>query len=601
MLIHLPCKSALADDRPTTGIRYTIEATLDPTKHAIEGKERIDWVNRSHLPVKELFFHLYLNAFRNPHTVFMTESHGVMRDQMAQGQGRIDVLSMRTSEGKDLLPLAQRELIPNDRTQMRVPLPTPIAPQGTITLEVRFRATLPPVFARSGYANDFYMVAQWYPKLAKHRSDGTWATFPYHGMGEFFADFADHELRVRTPSAYVIAGTGNETHRRTLGPLHEVTFKASRVHDVAWAAYPHFKQYVAHVGTTQLRIFAPVGYDMAVQTQLALLQEGLRYYGARYGAYPYDTLSVVIPPRGAEGAGAMEYPTLIVTSGPWFPLQGWNALGPPGIVAHELAHQWFYGLVASDEVRWPMLDEGLSEWAALDLLGHYYGSRQSALGWPLPSANAFDMLYPYLTHEIASDLPASQYTESEYGTAVYVKPAAILETVKRVWGGVKLRKALGDYARTQRFEHPTPAELYASFDAHYWPGFSRTILQPLVSSAKALDYEVRDVRALKHHGQWTTTIHIRKHGPGQIPVWIVLRHNEDTVAKLRWESKESALTIQHSGPRAITSVHIDPFRQVVLDTHPQNNHWPKVSDTRERRWMPWLLMAAQACLSMVGL
>src|SRR5207244_7465594 len=93
--------------------------------------------------------------------------------------------------------------------------------------------------------------------------------------------------------------------------------------------------------------------------------------GAGFGRYPYEVLTLVHPPPRATEAGGMEYPTLITTGGRWY--------GPPGlyevesVTIHELGHEWFYGLVATDEVEWPFLDEGLNTFAEEMALEAYFG------------------------------------------------------------------------------------------------------------------------------------------------------------------------------------------------------------------------------------
>ncbi|MCB9708428.1 MAG: M1 family metallopeptidase [Myxococcales bacterium] len=591
-----------ANNLPPSHIRYTISATLNPADHYVEGEEEILWTNRSGRAVTVLYLHLYLNAFRDNRSVFMKESGGQLREQSAIGAGRIDILSMRTSGGQDLLSGAQNELIEGDFTQMRVPLISPVLPAKTLRLKIRFVSTLPELFARAGYVNDFHMVAQWYPKLAKLEDDGHWTSFPYHGLGEFFSDFADHEVTVRAPSEYVIAGSGDLVSTRREGSMQKMLFRANAVHDIAFAAYPHFKEWVVQDSHPAVRFFAPLGYESAVFEQAKLVTEGLRYFGARYGTYPYSTLTVVIPPRGAEGVAAMEYPTLIVSSGPWVALPGWRALGAPGVVAHELAHQWFYGLIGSNEVRWPVLDEGISEWAALDMLRHIYGSNASGTGWPLVPSDAFHVLYPFLNLTPRSDLAAYRYSEEEYSTAAYVKPAAIFETVRRVWGDEAFLRALGRYARTERFRHPEPEALYAAFDAEYWFGFSKDVLVPMLSSTSPLDYKVTRLAHRPQHHEWLSEIRLERDGvPSSLPVWVNARTHEGDSYRFIWRGDAKNFRISHIGPSKITQVHVDPSRRIVADRNPANNDLPKVSSAQNRYWWPWLMLAAQLCLGLVGL
>ena len=135
----------------------------------------------------DLWFHLYLNAFKNSKSTFFRESGGQLRgDQMAAGKwGWIDVTSMKLADGRDLLASRRFEHPDDDngedQTVMRVQLPDPVPPGGSATLDIDFTAQLPQVFARTGYRRDFYMVGQWFPKLGVYepagmrgRTQGAW-------------------------------------------------------------------------------------------------------------------------------------------------------------------------------------------------------------------------------------------------------------------------------------------------------------------------------------------------------------------------------------------------------------------------------------------
>src|SRR5690606_34567905 len=102
--------------------------SLDPSDHSVSGRGRIRFTNRTAAPVTELLFHLYMNAFRDRHSVFMRESGGQLRRQGFSGAGSIDIRSLALGDGTDLLAGAERELIPGDFTQLRVALPKPLAP-----------------------------------------------------------------------------------------------------------------------------------------------------------------------------------------------------------------------------------------------------------------------------------------------------------------------------------------------------------------------------------------------------------------------------------------------------------------------------------------
>jgi aminopeptidase N len=269
------------------------------------------------------------------------------------------------------------------------------------------------------------------------------------------------------------------------GDFRTDTFVASRVHDVAAAVYPYFERTTAQAGAVRIEVFSPRGYGAAARRQAKLAAAGLRYFSAAYGAYPYPQLSVVLPPRGASAASGMEYPTLFVSGGPW-----WCA--PDGvpdpshdpIAAHELAHQWFSGMIASNEVAVPMLDEGLAQWSSLDFL------RAREPGLQRAPLDPFDMMaaaFLFRGQPVPSSLlPAHGFRHDTLARAVYLRPAIVLHEIERRYGRDKLRRALRHYADAERFRHPGIGEFFAAFDATFGAGFAERELRPALEGKSDL-------------------------------------------------------------------------------------------------------------------
>ncbi|MEY4579322.1 MAG: hypothetical protein RL701_4025 [Pseudomonadota bacterium] len=452
-------------------LRYDIEAKLDPVAHRLDARERIHIVNTSQQPLTQLYFHLYLNAFRDRHSVFMREGGARLRGHDLGRPGSIAISELRTADGADLLPGLETELVPGDRTQVRVQLPAALPPGAALDLALAFQAELPELMARSGYAGEFHMLGQWFPKLAKLEPSGEFASFPYHGFGEFYADFADYDVTIAVPERFIVASAGVLSERTVRAGVRRERYRSEHVHDSAWAAYPYFETLQRTVGRVRMQLFAPRGYGAALARQAEVLAHALPYFEARYGEYPYTTLTVILPPPAANAASGMEYPTLFTSSGPFWALP--LALPDPAhdiVSVHELAHQWFSGMIASNEVAYPVLDEGLAEWAALDFLREYY-RRPGA--WtahvPLPQG-PFDVLRAAILARTKKSLPSSllsveSYSDKTLGVAVYARPALVLARIAERHGRAPLRAALSRYARAQRFHHPTPDDLFRAFDA----------------------------------------------------------------------------------------------------------------------------------------
>lgn len=554
---------------------YTIEATLDPGAHTVTGSARIRWTNESLEPAHELFFHLYLNAFESKDTVFMRESGGELRGDEYVGEGSITVSELRLADGTDLLAHADDALMEGDRTQMRVLLADAVPPGGTIVIGTRFVARLPPVFARSGYHGSFHMVAQWFPKLARRERNGTWVTFPYHGHGEFYADFARYDLTVTTPEEFVVGATGEMIEERFEEGSVTRRFVAQRVHDTVFCAWEHFRERVFEVDGVRVRILHPPGYDHAVERHAFITRKGLEHFGRLFGAYPYPVLTVVVPPRAASGAAGMEYPTLFLAAGSWFAVPGLHIGEVEATTAHELAHQWFQGMIATNEVKWPMLDEGLTQWATGDLLGHLYGPQRSALDWADLELGFFEVMRVSALRGDATPPPGSPayaFRLSAYGRSVYARTAVILETVRRVWGAERFERAMGTYAREQRFGHPDPGALFDAFDRAYWRGFSAEILAPALLEGADADMELVAFRSSKRGNAWLTEVEAQRSGALPVPTTVTLRSDDGTTAtRIEWPGDTPRFTATHSGTRRIEAAELDAEGRVLLDTDALDN------------------------------
>jgi hypothetical protein len=461
---------------------YRIEATLDPAANRVDATAKIDWHNRSGVPIKTLFFHLYANAFAHPRTVFMLEQGERLRGAHLDRAGGIDLLSLSSADGKDLLAHSDSELVHEDRTQLHVDLDDAVAPHASLRLQLRFAVRLPSIVARMGASGRFFMIAQWFPKLARLEPDGTWASFPYHGLGEFYADFANYEITLHVPRDYVVAAPGERiSHQVEAAGAITERYRLQRALDVAWSAFPDYRRVSASAGGVEIEVYAPPGHHSLQQREATLLADAVTRLSTRLGAYPYPRLVSILPPASAEGAAGMEYPGLIV---------GWTAswrseLNPIATIvhdvvsSHELAHQWFPMLVASHEVEAPVMDEGLAEWLGLDLLRSRYDRVffRKLAGLDVDLFEIERANYASSRTQKSSLLPAYAYHPEQLAAAVYLRPCLTLESVRRSFGARRLDATLGRYARAYRFAHPRLEQLLAAFDAAYWPGFGERPLR----------------------------------------------------------------------------------------------------------------------------
>ncbi len=550
-----------------------LHAVLDPDAHRIDGTLRWRFTNRSRVAVRELYWHLYLNAFRHEGSVFTREGGTEIRNRAVGQEGSITLGTLSTADGRDLLARSTQAVgVEGDLTQLRTTLFEPLAPGASIELRATFVSVLPEAVARSGFVRDFHAAAQWFPKLARLEPDGTWAHFPYHGLGEFYADFADYTLVVDAPADMtVVAGGVPGPAPEGSSGLRSHHFTAPAVHDMVFVAgyglriIEHVQPLATH--DVRVRVVHPPGFESVAVDHLDVTCRGLAYFSRVFGEYPYPMLTVVVPPAAAEAVSGMEYPTLFFTSGPWWgssrPLLG---AGAAETTAHELAHQWFQGLVATNEVRYPALDEGLTSWATGELMRELHGPFASGARIGSVTLDAFELERAWALARTTPRAPLSpvyEFETEEYFRTIYVYMPLMLETLARTWGRERLVRTLGSYARAQRFAHPGPSALRAAFRDEYGAWFVRDVLDPALSRGCVARTEIGEVERVCEAGVCRDTLVLRRRGCLPIPLEVAVE-TDDGVTRHAWGGGQSELRLSVD-QRTLRRVEIDPSHHNLTD------------------------------------
>ncbi len=410
---------------------YTIEARLDgegAEPRAMRGSLEVAWTNGSGEPVSDLWFHLYLNAFSNNRSTHLVESDGKLRDEkVADGWGwsRVTALRVTGADGvpHDVLP-SFRYRRPDDenkedRTVFSVDLPFAVQEGEVLRAQVEWEAQLPRVRRRTGYKDDFLLVAQWFPKLGVYERGRGWNCHQFHASTEFFSDYGTYDVTLNLPARYKdkIYGTGILERGVFEAGRHVVRFLAPSerdrrtpdwsgrlplVHDFTWTADPDYvvdegiyrfddwaERYAEEVRTVQ-ELLGPdvplrtrdVDVTVLVQPEHAAQAErhrrateaALFFYGLWFGEYPYQHITVVDPAWGARAAGGMEYPTLFTCGTRLFATEDMHT--PESVTVHECGHQFWYGLVGNNEFEASWLDEGFNSYTDSEVLWRVYGNRR---------------------------------------------------------------------------------------------------------------------------------------------------------------------------------------------------------------------------------
>ncbi|MDP9003085.1 MAG: M1 family metallopeptidase [Myxococcota bacterium] len=616
-------------------VDYTLRAKLDPVAHTVHGEGTIAWRNRSAVPVDELWLHLYLNAFKNDRSAFLRERIGG-RGNVPEDWGWIDVhkLVLRDIDraATDLWPAAElhrpdAKVARNgddeaeDETDVRVPLPWPIAPGHEVALDVVFDDHLPKIVLRTGHVGSFHMVGQWFPKIARLEPDGRWAHFPLHHLSEFYADFGTYDVTIDVPAAFTVGATGRLVESRVQDGRRIERHVQHDIHDFAWTAWDKYKVARETVDGVDVTLLYPPGYAHLASRELATLRFALPYYSARYGRYPYDVLTVVHPPPDADEAGGMEYPTLITSGGAWWTPSG--VLAPEIVTIHELGHQWFYGIVATNEFAWPVLDEGLNQFAEVDAMAKWRGEASLVDFGGLHVSDA--AVQAVGGNMGAFDEPIAQAASAfSSGTAyqrlVYARTASIFLTLARVYGDEQVARALGRYTRQYRFAHPAPEQLIDAFREVMGATVASTLRAALFDKGW-VDYAVdgvwtheaqrvggvfdRDGKREKIEpgasdaGGWDCAVLVRRRGTLSLPVDVEFAFADGSTRRERWDDGKDWRRFVWRSSVALSAAVVDPDDRVLIDMNLGNNHGAALEGTR---WAPrvleratyWMQLALQA-------
>jgi hypothetical protein len=473
-------------------VSYRIDAELDAAKHSVKGNEQLTWRNRSDRVVDKIYLHLYLNAFQNEGSTFFTErsvltAHGHSRGVAALKKnewGWIDLKSVQQGATALKWSFVHPDDGPaTDETVVRVDLAQPVPADGTLTLDIDFLSQLPRVVERTGWFGNFNLVAQWFPKIGvlelpgeRGATEVQWNVHEFHFNSEFYADFGNFDVRLTVPSDYTVGAVGalQEEPEDAAGKT-TYHFVQGDVHDFAWVAA---KDYKTLEGSWQgpgspkvaVRVIYPPEYAASAQPVLKATIDSLDYFSRTLGAYPYRTVTAVVPPFNADEAGGMEYPT-------FFTAEGYAKIDPGTydqwdidfVTIHEFGHGYFYGLLASNEFEEPMLDEGINEYWDERMLRERHQRILVPSSWlrragitPSMDVFAFERLTAGLArpYDPLGQNSWDRYSSSSYGT-VYSRTATAMHDLEERLGKDVMERAFREYYQRWRFRHPSVADLRA--------------------------------------------------------------------------------------------------------------------------------------------
>ncbi len=620
---------------------YQIDARIDTAKKSLDATETLTYKNLTGQPLSYFPFHLYLNGFQ-PDSSFTQETHfgGGIRDNEAGDEypakklGSIQIAQITADNFGDLTAglhfVSPDDNNPHDRTVAVIPLPRPLAPGDSITFHLRFHDQFPESIARNGYRRDFLMGGQWFPKPGVFWH-GAWNCHQYHSTTEFFSDFATFRVSLTLPKRYVVGASGVPTgDQANSDGSQTLSFYAEDVGDFAWAASPHFNvttgTFLSSMGPVQIRVLALEAHPGAGQRYLKILQQTMQQFDQRYGPYPYKILTLIDPEPDSQ-IGGMEYPTLITGDTSWFEPTHVTEV----TAEHEFGHQYWYGMVATNEFEDAWLDEGINSYTEENVMEAILGWYTSALNFGWASAGDEELHYTeYITADDYDPVVRHAWqfrNANSYGAVTYGKSGLLLKTLEGMVGADTMAEAMRTYFMRYRFTHPTTEDFLKTIeqvaikngrasgvlaqaasstptttvDSLVGPlvlpaqpainaGSSlRPYLDQAVYGTQILDYAVEGVNS--GPAEWwkpgarkpyRDTVTVHRIGSFLLPVTLEVVFDDGTRLRERWDpgnSPESAdnntrwKTFTYIRDAKIISAEIDPDHTIYLDTDHFNDSW----------------------------
>ncbi len=521
-------------------VNYKIDVTLNDVTHELSAFEKIQYINNSKAPLDFIYFHLWANAYKNNETALAKQllENGDTKMYFAKPNelGYIDSLNFLVN-GQPIKWEYDKKHI----DICKLYLNSPIKPGDTIIITTPFHVKLPSAkISRLGHIGQAYAITQWYPKPAVFDREG-WHPMPYLNQGEFYSEFGSYDVKISLPKNYLLAATGDrinedEEEQWLLSKVEEtkqfitqkkysndnsfppsekeyktIQFKQYRVHDFAWFADKRFHVLKGNIvlprsgKEVDTWAFFTNSEPELWEKSIEYINDATLFYSKMNGDYPYNHVTAVDGTISA--GGGMEYPNITIIG------ESGNAFTLETTIMHEVGHNWFYGILGSNEREYPFMDEGLNSFYEMRYIREKYPNQTlaSLIGrdstFKFFGLNKFKHKAEYefayllaarknIDQPIAS--AAEDFTEYNYGGIVYSKSAIAFDYLMNYLGKEKFDEAMRFYFDEWKFEHPTPEDLiktlqyYLNADLHWF-------VEELIVTNKKLDYKVISHKNLEDH------------------------------------------------------------------------------------------------------
>lgn len=598
---------------------YDIALTLDTDKHTVNAEQTLTFINPSDDTIWTMPFHMYYNAFKNNETTFFTGQTRIPRTKSEEEINNclwswIEVQEMTDAQGNDLTKnmgyIQLDDHNKNDHTVLEVRLKTPILPRQTYVVKMKWAALIPKLFIRTGYNHDFYFMAQWFPKLGVYEPagsrfslNGQWNCHQYHPSTEYFGEFGVYKVAMNVPQSYKVGASGFLLKQEKKGNRTVYTYLSEDVIDFTWAANPRFVEIKENWKDVEIRLLIMPEHVHNKERFLGAARHTFDFFETYLEKYPYPTLTIVSPPYCGLAAGAMEYPTLITAP----TMSGF----PKGIrttetlTIHELTHQYFMQMLATNEQEEPWMDEGFTAFFEAKILDKYYPKGVVSFDYLNIHIGSQELRRGrFLNADNIKVNPVSdfgwQFKHGSYSEIVYGKTAIWLQTLEGIVGEKTMQAIMKAYFAKWKFKHPGRQDFIDVVNevvvARHGLMFGENMnwfLEEAIYGTNACDYSVASVENTLENEKlgffenttdceqpsgkaleiYTAKVIVFRLGEFIVPQEVEITFDDGEKILEKWDGKARSFEFVYTGKRQVVSAAIDPALKIPLDVNLLNNSY----------------------------
>ncbi len=424
---------------------YIINIHLNDSDKILDCSQQLKYTNREKEVLNELYFHLYPNAFKKEETVPVLKDELSIAYPKGFSEGYIEIQEVKVS-GRN----SKYETEGETETLLRVDMQKGIKPGETAEVFIRFKVKLPHCIGRFGYGENSINIANWYPILCVYDEKG-WNKDPYYLIGDpFYSEVSDYEVSITMPDRYKVAHTGQLMDTRYEDGFCTYIVRADKVRDFALFASENYEQIENRVADTTIK---SCSFSGGGEKALIFATKALLTFNELFGKYPYEVLTIA---ESDFYVGGMEYPQIVqIDSTAYKDDELWLEY----LIAHEVAHQWWYGLVGNDEINEPWLDEGLTEYSTLLYFEYNYGAERKK---EIMQSYIIRNIELYEEYANTDDIIYNSLYEFDdwrkYSVVIYSNGAMVHEKLRNAIGDKKYFTLLRKYFEKYKYKNARIAD-----------------------------------------------------------------------------------------------------------------------------------------------